>query len=103
MVLLKPRLDFYEEELPAPNDVLLIVEVANSSISYDRDVKLSLYAEAGIREFWLVDINNRALTSYTSPAVDGYANSHRYKSGESIPILAFPDVLIGWSDIFGQN
>jgi Uma2 family endonuclease len=101
LVLLKPRLDFYEAELPKPSDVLLIIEVADSSISYDLDVKLPLYAEAGIEEFWLIDINNRALTSYTSPAPDGYTNSHRYRSGETISILAFPDVAIAWANIFG--
>lgn len=103
LLLLKPRLDFYEEELPKPSDVLLIIEVADSSISYDRDVKVPLYAEAGIEEFWLVDINNRILTSYTSPTTDGYAKSHRYRSGDSIPILAFPDVAIAWVNIFSQS
>jgi Uma2 family endonuclease len=103
LVLLKPRSDFYEAELPKPSDVLLIIEVADSSISYDRDVKVPLYAEAGIEEFWLVDINNRILTSYTSPAPDGYAKSHRFRSGDSIPILAFPDVAIPWANVFGQN
>jgi Uma2 family endonuclease len=101
LVLLKPRPDFYEEELPKPSDVLLIIEVADSSIAYDRDVKVPLYAEAGIEEFWIVDINNRILTSYTSPTTDGYAKSHRYRSGESIPILAFPDLEIPWVNIFG--
>jgi Uma2 family endonuclease len=103
LVLLKPCLDFYEEELPKPSDVLLIIEVADSTISYDRDVKVPLYAEAGIGEFWLVDLNHRTLTSYTSPAADGYANSHRYSSSESIPILAFPDLEIPWANVFGQN
>jgi Uma2 family endonuclease len=103
LVLLKPRPDFYEEELPKPSDVLLIIEVADSSIAYDRDVKVPLYAEAGIEEFWLVDINNRILTSYTSPTTDGYVKSHHYRSGDSIPILAFPDVTIAWVNIFGQG
>jgi Uma2 family endonuclease len=101
LVLLKSRPDFYEEELPKPSDVLLIIEVADSSIAYDREVKLPLYAEAGILEFWLVDINKRVVTSYTSHSEDGYLNSHRYRSGESIPILAFPDVAIAWANVFG--
>ncbi len=103
LVLLKSRPDFYEEELPKPSDILLIIEVADSTISYDRDIKMPLYAAAGIGEFWLVDVNNRTLTSYILPAPSGYRNSHCYRINESIPIQAFPDQAIAWSDIFGHN
>jgi Uma2 family endonuclease len=103
LVLLKPRSDFYEGGTPTPRDTLLIVEVSDSSISYDRDVKMPLYAEARLCEFWLVDLNDRTLVSYTVPAPDGYAIARRYRSGESIPIQSFPEVAIAWSDIFGDN
>jgi len=103
VALLKTSLDFYEQNLPMAQDVLLLVEVADSSINYDRDVKMPLYAEAGITELWLIDVNSRTLISYTLPSADGYINSHRYRSGELIAIQAFPNVEITWSDIFGEN
>jgi Uma2 family endonuclease len=58
-------------------DVLLIVEVAESSLRYDRDKKLPLYARAGIPEVWLVDLNGRVLWVYRQPGMDGYAEARR--------------------------
>lgn len=103
VALLKPCLDFYEQDLPMAQDVLLLVEVADSSINYDLDIKMPLYAEAGITELWLIDLNSRTLISYTLPDEDGYTKSHRYRFGDSITIQAFPNVEIAWSDIFGGN
>jgi Uma2 family endonuclease len=55
-VLLRPRPDFYKGTRPAPADVLLLLEVSDTSLWYDRSVKLRLYARAGIREYWIVDV-----------------------------------------------
>ena len=56
VAVLKPRDDFYETALPEPQDVLLLVEVSHTSVSYDRNIKTPLYAEAGIAEYWKIDI-----------------------------------------------
>ena len=55
-MLIKSRPDFYEHKHPGPEDVLLIIEIADSSLERDREVKLALYAIAGIREYWIEDI-----------------------------------------------
>ena len=79
VVLLRPRDDFYGTALAGPADILLTVEVAQSSLAYDRGVKADLYARRGIAEHWLVDLNDAVVTRYTDPA-DG-----RYRRVAAVP------------------
>jgi Uma2 family endonuclease len=77
VALLRQREDFYDKAYPKPADVLLVVELADTSLAYDRDVKVPLYAQAGIPEVWLVDLNKRELIVYRSP-VNGKYTEVRY-------------------------
>lgn len=79
LVLLKARADFYVSALPGPADVLLAIEVAQSSLAYDRGVKSSLYARRGIAEYWIVDLNGGEVIRHTEP-VDG-----RYQRVAAVP------------------
>jgi Uma2 family endonuclease len=72
LALLRPRADLYKRSLPSAVDVLLVVEVAESSLAYDRDVKLPIYAAHGIPEAWLVDLQGGVLTIHRQPVIDGY-------------------------------
>jgi Uma2 family endonuclease len=67
IVLLKPRDDYYAAQRRRPADILLVVEVADSSLVYDREVKAALYAIAGIPEFWIEDLQHNALLVYREP------------------------------------
>lgn len=88
LALLRPRADFYAEAHPQPADVLLIVEVAEASLDYDRDVKIPLYARYGIPEVWLLDVAGRSLTVYREPGSAGYAAQSRIlKAGPLAPVL----------------
>ena len=70
------------------SDVLLIVEVAEASLDYDRDVKIPLYARHGIAEVWLLDVADRSLTVYRAPGPDGYAEQRRIgDAGPLVPVL----------------
>ena len=80
--LLRPRSDFYASEHPGPSDVLLIVEVAETSAGFDRDVKIPRYAEAGIPEVWLVDLADGAIHIHRTPTVAGYEQVQMISSGE---------------------
>lgn len=73
IALLRPRPDYYRNGHPAPGDVLLIIEVADSSLAYDRDVKLPRYARAEIPEVWIVDLEGRRLLTHRRAAGDVYA------------------------------
>ena len=82
VMLLKPRDDDYEQELPRPADVLLLIEVADTSLDHDRNTKLPLYASAKIPEVWIVNLRERVVEVYTNPTQKGYADLHRTVPGE---------------------
>jgi Uma2 family endonuclease len=89
LVLLKPREDFYATQHPQPEDILLLIEVADSSIEYDRNIKLPLYAENKIREVWLIDVNQKYVEVYQKPYQNYYQNMQKL-SHNSIVTLNFP-------------
>jgi Uma2 family endonuclease len=103
IAVLRYRDDFYEGALPQPGDVFLVIEVANSSLRHDRDRKLPLYAAGGVSEVWIVDLRGRRVLAYREPTPDGYRQNIAYTEGASISPLAFPDLVIGWEDIFGRG
>jgi Uma2 family endonuclease len=84
---------------PNSQDVLLLVEVAVSSIAYDRNVKAHLYARHGIREFWLVDANERIAWIYAGPSDDGWSSVVERKSEEPLTTSALPNFMIKLCDI----
>ncbi|MFM7885834.1 MAG: Uma2 family endonuclease [Pseudanabaena sp.] len=96
LVILKWRDDFYASALPTPEDILLIIEVADSTIAYDRDVKRLLYAANGIPEMWLFDLNQQIIEGSSQPSASGYKRSQRYEQGDTLSLLAFPDVIFNW-------
>jgi Uma2 family endonuclease len=85
-------------------DVHLLVEVADSSLEFDRTVKLPLYAEAGIRELWIVNLIDERLEVYRQPQLDGtYADASSLQAGEVIEPLAVPSVPLAVSEILPQQ
>jgi Uma2 family endonuclease len=101
IALLRPREDFYTTAIPTAADVLLLVEVADSSLRYDRDVKLSMYAEAGILEVWLVDVVHRRMTAYREPSGHTYRQAVTLIRRGTLTPLSFPDLTLRWEDFFG--
>ena len=101
VALLRPRPDFYAKSRPAPGDVLLVIEVMDTSADYDRRVKLGLYAQAGIVETWLVDLGANAVEVYRRPAGDRYQEARTVSGGESITLQAFSDLTLTIADILG--
>ena len=93
-MLLVWREDRYAFRAPRPEDVLLLVEVSDSTLRYDRDVKMSLYAAAGVPEAWLVNLREDWIESNTQPSADGYQVTRRYALGDTIAPQAFPDLAI---------
>lgn len=100
VAVLKPRADDYESATPRPEEVLLLIEVADSTLRDDRDVKIPLYAESGIPECWLVDIVGRAVEIYRQPVRGRYAESRRVGPAGTLDIAALPGVSLDASDLF---
>ena len=100
IVLLKPRKDFYRQSHPTPNDVLLIIEVADTSLRYDSEIKIPLYARYGIPEVWIVDLENNQLTKYLSPNDDHYESSNVVNDLSQISVQELPELKINLANLF---
>ena len=101
LTLLRARDDFYRTAHPGPADVLLLIEVMDSSASYDRGTKLGLYAREGIVEVWLIDLNGDRVEVYRRPDGERYADALICERGQAIAPLAFPDLRLEADDILG--
>lgn len=84
VTVLRPRDDFYAAGHPAPEDVLLLIEVSDTSLEYDRDVKIPLYARAGVPEVWIVDLRGERLLIYARPEGGAYVESAQARRDEPI-------------------
>ena len=104
VVILKPSRDCYRTVDPSPrSDVLLLVEVADSSLSYDLHVKTPHYAQAGIPEVWIEDLGNEALLVFRDPSGENYQTTRTLRRGDSVSPLAFPDVTFRVEDLLGDS
>lgn len=101
LVLLRPRADFYASTPATPADILLIVEVADSTIVTDREVKVPLYAAAEVPEVWLEDLGAQLLRVYREPVAGEYRQTLVLGYEASIAPLAFPDVTFTVAELLG--
>lgn len=103
LALLSPREKPYRKAHPTSKDILLIVEVAESSLVYDRDRKVPLYARYGIPEVWLVDLNSSQLTIYLEPSQDGYRKILRPARSECVSPALLPEVKVEFGTLFKKE
>jgi hypothetical protein len=94
LTLLRPREDFYASRHPGPGDILLLVEIADSSIGYDRDVKAPMYAMSGIPEYWIADLNANILWEYSMPNRGRYERIEECRRGQSIAPQLLPACVV---------
>jgi Uma2 family endonuclease len=97
--LLRWRDDYYEQSHPRPQDVLLLIEVAESSARYDRNIKILLYARNGVPEVWLLDLPQRRLEIYHSPKQGKYTHVGHHTNGRVAASL-LPEAIISIDDLF---
>jgi Uma2 family endonuclease len=98
--VLRPRAD-YQTRGPRPEDVILAVEVSDTTLRRDRQVKLAMYASAGIPEFWIVNLEIREVEIYRSPAGDTYASVERKGPGNVATIVGLPGASIAIGQMLG--
>jgi len=102
LAVLRSRADFYSTgERAGPEDVLLLIEVADSSLHYDRTVKVPLYARAGIAELWIVDLKRRVVEAYRVPAGAAYRETTTHQRGGEIALALAPEIVVKLDLIFG--
>jgi Uma2 family endonuclease len=101
LALLKPRKDFYSKSHPTPEDVLVLIEVADSSLSYDRNVKLPLYARAGIPEVWLMVLQKELIEIHSHPKNGKYQKVQRLKRGKTLISQILPEFCCRVEDLLG--
>ena len=101
VALVGPRADDYSAAHPGPADVLLIIEVADTTLAYDQNTKLPLYAAAGIPEVWIAHLQRDQITAYRNPVSGAYQETVTFGRDGSLAPLPFPDLVIRGADILG--
>ena len=101
IALLRWRDDYCRRAHPTPADVLLVIEVADSTVETDRSYKMPLYAKAGIAEAWLVNLPAEQVELYASPANDAYQITQTFKRGDVAQSHTIKDLALNISDILG--
>ena len=101
VTVLRPRDDFYAAGHPIPEDVLLLIEVSDTSLEYDREIKLPLYARAGIPEVWIVNLAGSDILTYSRPESGSYEEVNLARHGDRISSQVLPALLVSVGDILG--
>ncbi|HEY9692593.1 MAG TPA: Uma2 family endonuclease [Oculatellaceae cyanobacterium] len=108
IVIARNKSDSYLSNHPSPADLLLVTEVADSSLKYDQEVKLTLYAEVGISNYWIFNLVTNCLEAYSEPYQDqqsnfGYTHKHIFLSNSVVPLPCFPELSLNLAEIFPQT
>jgi Uma2 family endonuclease len=95
--------EFYDDHHPTPAEIFLIIEVADKTLSRDLGMKATLYAQAGITDYWVLDVSNRQLHIFRDPQADSYQSQLILREQGCISLLAFPECVINASMIISCN
>lgn len=95
------REDFYKDALPNAEDTLIVIEVSDTSLFLDRNMKFPRYAKSGIPEAWLIDIQNERVEIHTEPGNNGYSKVQTYQRGEEFSSVTMPEIKFSVSEILG--
>lgn len=101
--VLQPQEDFYASAHPGPEDILLIVEVAEASAEYDREVKVPLYARFRIPEVWLVNLEDEVAEVYREPSPEGYRTAESVSRGAGLSPKYLPALEVSVEKVLGRS
>jgi len=101
ILLLKPRADFYSSRHPVGEDTCLVMEVSDTTLRYDRDRKVPLYAKSGVSEVWIEDLQANVILVFRNRAGERYSTSMAFHRGEQVSLAAFPEITFKVEDLLG--
>jgi Uma2 family endonuclease len=100
LMLLKPRADFYSGQIPTAPDLLLLVEISDSSLAFDQGIKRALYSRHGVAEYWVVDVSGKRIHVYREPTGDGYAQALECTLSDVVSPRGLPGVQVTAGTLF---
>ena len=100
LMLLQPVPDFYRQHHPRPEDVFLLIEISDTTLAADQELKLPAYGQAGVAEVWIVNLVEERLEVYREPNITGYVSKQSLSAGDQAAPLAFPDALVNVAALF---
>ncbi|HLP89058.1 MAG TPA: Uma2 family endonuclease [Nostocaceae cyanobacterium] len=100
IAIVKIDLQAYRNYHPSASDIFLLIEVAYSSLEVDKIIKVPIYAQANIPEYWILDTNTRQVYIYRQPTTSGYGQKIILPANASITLLAFPEITVNFADLF---
>jgi Uma2 family endonuclease len=101
ILLLKHREDYYASKRPSPEDTLLLLEVSDTTLGFDLNVKTPIYAATGVWEVWIVDLRRNVVRIFRDPEAGQYRAALTFSADDEVSVLAFPDVVFKASDLIG--
>ena len=101
LLLLKHREDYYASKHPSPEDTLLLLEVSDTTLGFDLNVKIPIYAATGIPEVWIADLRKNIIRVFRNPEAGQYRTVLTFNADDALSVLAFPEVAFKASDLIG--
>jgi len=101
ILLLKHREDYYASKHPAPEDTLLLLEVSDTTLGFDLNVKIPIYAATGIPEVWIADLQKNVVRVFRDPEAGQYRTVLAFNADDELSVLAFPEVIFKARDLIG--
>jgi Uma2 family endonuclease len=103
IALLAPRADGYSRSHAVPGEILLLIEISDTTLAFDRDQKSFLYARSGVRQLWIVDLTGEQIPVMGSPGPDGYRHAHSSRRGGQLAVEALAGVRISVDEVLGPD
>ena len=100
IVLAIPPRENYLENHPTSSDILLVMEISDTTLTYDREAKAKAYSRNGIQQYIVLNVQDNSLEDYRQPAADGYQSKQTYRNSDKFNLTAFPDIEINVDDLF---
>ena len=100
IVLAIPPRENYLENHPTSSDILLVMEISDTTLTYDREAKAKAYSRNGIQQYIVLNVQDNSLEDYRQPATDGYQSKQTYRNSDKFNLTAFPDIEINVGELF---